>query len=109
MNVDRVSACIRFSQDTGKGAWKVVEVGAEGTVDGQEGWQQAQARLYAELSAQLKELWSSGRAPDGEAILLQATEEHWCREHDTAFTRRTGKNGSAWFSHKAPDGSWCRE
>ena len=33
MNVDRVSAIIRYSQDTGKGAWKVLEVGAEGTVD----------------------------------------------------------------------------
>jgi len=44
MKVDRVTASVRFSQDTGKGSWKVIEVGAEGTVDSQEGWQQAHRR-----------------------------------------------------------------
>ena len=39
-------------------AWKVVEIGAEGTVDDQEGWQQGQAKLYGELTNQLKDLWA---------------------------------------------------
>ena len=105
MNVDRVSAIIRYSQDTG---W--VEVGAEGTVDAQEGWQQAQSRLYAELSNQLKELWTGGcKGVDTELSGASTAQAHWCQEHDSAFTRKTGKNGSEWWSHKAPDGSWCRE
>jgi len=28
MEVNKISANIRYSQDTGKGAWKVVELGA---------------------------------------------------------------------------------
>ena len=110
MKVERVTACVRYSQDTGKGAWKVVEVGAEATVDEQEGWQDAQARLYAELSTQLKELWAGACKSEGVAPSpTLAAQEHWCQEHNRAFTSRTGKNGSEWYSHKAPDGSWCRE
>ena len=110
MKVDRVTASVRFSQDTGKGAWKVIEVGAEGTVDDQEGWQQAQSELYTELSTQLKELWASGcKGVSTEPSPTTVAQEHWCQEHDTAFTKKTGQNGSEWYSHKAPDGSWCRE
>ncbi len=32
MEVNRISANIRYSQDTGHGAWKVIELGAEATV-----------------------------------------------------------------------------
>ncbi len=32
MKVEKISANIRYSQDTGKGAWKVIELGAEATV-----------------------------------------------------------------------------
>ena len=60
MKVEKVSATIRYSQDTGKGAWKVIEIGAEGTVDTRENWQAAQAYLYAELGKQLKTLWHNG-------------------------------------------------
>ncbi len=45
MKVEKVSATIRYSQDTGKGAWKVIEIGAEGSVDTRENWQAAQAYL----------------------------------------------------------------
>ena len=109
MDVDRVSACIRFSQDTGKGAWKVVEVAAEGTVGALEEWREAQTRLYTELSSQLKELWAGSKSAEVEPSPIQTAEQHWCLEHDMAFSRRTGKNGNEWFSHKASDGGWCRE
>ena len=33
----------------------------------------------------------------------------WCAEHQAAFTQKNGKGGESWWSHKAPDGSWCRE
>ena len=110
MKVDRVSASVRFSQDTGKGSWKVIEVGAEGTVDDQEGWQRAQSELYTKLSTQLKEQWASGcKGAITEHSPSLASQQHWCQEHGTAFNKKTGQNGSEWYSHKAPDGSWCRE
>jgi hypothetical protein len=51
---------IKYSQDTGEGAWKAVEVGAEAAVDARETWQTAQARRYAEPGQQLKALWANG-------------------------------------------------
>ena len=49
MKVTNVSANIRYPQDTGKGAWKVVEVGAEGTIRPGESWETAQASRYHKL------------------------------------------------------------
>ena len=43
MKVDRITAQIRYSQDTGHGAWKAVEIGAEATVDERERWSTALA------------------------------------------------------------------
>ncbi len=60
MIITTVSATIRYSQDTGKGAWKVIEIGAEGSVDARENWKSAQAFLYHELGQQMKVLWSNG-------------------------------------------------
>jgi hypothetical protein len=60
MKVDRVTATIRFSQDSGKGAWKSVEVGAEATLAPTEDWRIAQEQLYHELGQQIKTLWTSG-------------------------------------------------
>ena len=59
MEVNKVSATIRYSQDTGHGAWKVIEIGAEGSVDSRENWQSAQAFLYHELGQQMKVLWAN--------------------------------------------------
>jgi len=120
MKVEKVSATIRYSQDTGKGAWKVIEIGAEGSVDARETWQKAQAYLYHELGSQLRTLWANGNGnghdrpepaiePPTEPEPAQTTREHWCTEHQAAFTQRKGKDGGGWYSHKAPDGSWCRE
>ena len=65
MKVTTVSANIRYSQDTGHGAWKVVELGAEATVGQRENWTEAQAALYRQLGCQLKTLWANvnGKAP----------------------------------------------
>ncbi len=123
MIVTTISATIRYSQDTGHGAWKVIEIGAEGSVDARENWQSAQAFLYHELGQQMKVLWSNwnGAALNGsggteaaieplpEPELATTTREHWCAEHQQSFTQKNGKDGSSWWSHKAPDGSWCRE
>jgi len=123
MKIEKVSATIRYSQDTGHGAWKVIEIGAEGSVDARENWQSAQAFLYHELGQQMKVLWSNGNGaalngsggaetamqPLPEPEPAATTREHWCATHGEAYTQKNGKDGSSWWSHKAPDGSWCRE
>ena len=60
MKVEKVSATIRYSQAVDKGAWKVIEIGADGTVDARENWQSAQAFLCHELGQQLRQLWNNG-------------------------------------------------
>jgi hypothetical protein len=132
MNVNKVTATVRYSLDTGHG-WKSLELGAEASLDPKERWQPAQAQLYAELASQFKALWAQNgnghpeTRQEGHRIDAQASseqrdqqntttpppesstpaQEHWCREHQVEFQRRTGKNGT-FYSHKAPDG-WCNE
>ena len=119
MKVTTISATIKYSQDTGKGAWKAVEVGAEGTVDTREHWQQALAVLYADLGQQLKSLWANGNGHKpqepaeshvGAVTELEPTETpaHFCQEHQTPF-KRYSRGENVWYSHKTADGKWCRE
>jgi len=122
MKVEKVSATIRYSQDTGKGAWKVIELGAEGTVDTRETWQGAQAYLYAELGKQMKGLWANGHQLQENASVAtevngdkpkgqepsQTTPEHYCQEHQVEYQQHV-KGNQVWYSHKTPDGEWCRE
>ena len=122
MKVEKVSANIRYSKDIG-GSWKAIELAAEGSINARENWQQAQAFLYSELGKQMHQLWANGNGaalnghhdaeshgePPAEPEQIQTTREHWCTEHQAAFTQRKGKDGGGWYSHKAPDGSWCRE
>ena len=78
------------------------------------------------ILAPLPQLWNNGNGaalngacgaeshvePPAEPAPVSGSEtrlEHWCEEHRTAYTRRDGKGGETWYSHKAPDGSWCRE
>ncbi len=60
MKVEKISATIRYSLDTGKGAWKVIELGAEASVSDGEHWKQAQSELYYQLGDQLRQLWHNG-------------------------------------------------
>lgn len=42
------------------------------------------------------------------AVLANGAEDPgYCKIHRCAMKRHE-KNGEAWYSHKAPDGSWCR-
>ena len=124
MKVEKISAVVRYSQDTGKGAWKVIELGAEGSISEREDWKQSQAELYHTLTHQLRTLWANG-STNGTAVNGRGGAEsqipgpaeseptptarlHWCQAHDTLFKRRQ-KAGVIWYSHKAPDGSWCSE
>jgi len=123
MKVTTVSANIRYSRDTGQGAWKVVELGAEATIETKEGWKDAQASLYRDLGRQLKALWVNGsghkaqeasQKPDEAPSEPQPTQtpppppEHYCQEHQTEF-KQYRRGDSVWYSHKTGDGKWCRE
>jgi hypothetical protein len=60
MKVDRVTTIVRYSQDSGKGSWKSLEIGAEATIAPNENWHTAQEQLYYQLGQQMKTLWSNG-------------------------------------------------
>ena len=71
----------------------------------------------------MKVLWSNGNGaalngsggaeaaiqPLPEPEPATTTQEHWCITHSVVYTQKNGKGGESWYSHKAPDGSWCRE
>ncbi len=121
MKVERINATIRYSQDTGKGAWKVIELGAEATVSDREHWKQAQSELYYQLGDQLRQLWHHGTgvalngAGGAESHVdkpapsepTQTPWEHWCTPHNLEWKRKT-KNGVVWYSHRQGSG-WCNE
>jgi len=123
MKVTTILANIRYSQDTGKGAWKAVEIGAEATVDQRERWDTALATLYADLGGQLKALWANGNGRKATEAPEKPTEapsepappqtpapppEHYCQAHQTEY-KRYSRGDNVWYSHKGPDGKWCRE
>ena len=131
MKVERITAQVRYSQDTGHGAWKAVEIGAEATVDERERWAEALAHLYADLGQELKTLWSANgnghklqESPqdgaEGNVVAPQPVEhskgqpepvqqpEHFCQVHQTEH-KRYSRGNSVWYAHKTPDGKWCRE
>ncbi len=119
MKITTVSANIRYSKDIGQATWKVVELGAEASVDTGEEWQAAQTQLYTELGQQLKTLWASGNGHKAQEATTEAAEArsqpeptkppaHYCHEHETEF-RRFEKAGKVWYSHKTQGGKWCRE
>ena len=125
MRVTTVTAQVKYSQDTGHGAWKSIEIGAEASVDGKETWTEAQARLYQQLGQQLRVLWANGngnKAPeslqDGAESTVAAPQpaeqpnqpngsNHHCQQHGLPF-REYSRGNSRWWAHK--DGAkWCRE
>ena len=123
MKVEKVSATIRYSQDTGHGAWKVIELGAEATVSDREHWKQAQSELYYQIANQLRSLWSGNNGtaaalnsqngaenqvePPAASEPPQTPRPHWCQPHDMDWKRRT-KNGTVWYSHRQGKG-WCNK
>ena len=120
MKVEKIHATIAFSQDTGKGAWKRLEIGAEATIDAREQWQAAQAHLYADLAKQFKALWSqNGATPQAQEAPVVAVQlsgastpppsPHWCEEHQQEFKLRTGQYGE-FYSHQIKGTrEWCNE
>ncbi|HZA22344.1 MAG TPA: hypothetical protein VFA32_07030 [Dehalococcoidia bacterium] len=80
MNVNKVTATVKYTQDTGKGVWKSLELGCEASINEREDWQTAQATLYGQLAQQFKALWSQNgvvphvHAPEGHRIDVQPSQ-----------------------------------
>jgi hypothetical protein len=63
MQVTRISANVRYSKQMPDGAFKTVELGAEGSLDSSdETWQEAQAALYHQLGDQLRYVFNGNGA-----------------------------------------------
>ena len=113
MRVTEVSTVVRYSAEA-KGAWRSIEVGATATLTANdETLEAAQQELYHRLSRQLKTLWANGssKADTQEPTTPETPApkaDHYCQEHQTEY-QRFSKDGKVWYSHKAPDGKWCRE
>lgn len=113
MKVTEVTVVAKYSLDTGHG-WKSIEVGATGTLTAStETLESVQEELYKRLTKQLKTLWNNGNGR-AEAQEQPKTEtsapkpSHWCEAHQTEY-KRFEKDNKVWYSHKAPDGKWCKE
>jgi len=115
LKVDRVTAQVRVSQDTGHGAWKSIEIGAEATVDEEERWSEALAHLYADLGRELKTLWSYGNghkaqessqdSPPSTVAAPQSVE----RSNGQTELKQYTRANNVWWSHKTAAGKWIRE
>ena len=55
---------------------------------------------------QLEPAWQASQ-PEAAASGPRSADPAWCPVHNCQMTRKE-KNGDVWYSHKAPDGSWCR-
>ena len=112
MKVTTISANLRFSKDIGHGAWKVIEIGSEASIDPAENWQTARIAIYPQLGQQITVLWNNGNGkPVQEPSAPETTTpkpDHWCEEYQTEY-QRFSKEGKVWYSHKTSDGKWCRE
>ena len=106
MKVKTISATVKYSRQLQDGEWKGVEMGAEATIDPGEDRKDAQAALYRELAAQLKELFTNGPQKALQAPQEEPVDPSWCPIHKCKMKRRE-KNGQVWYSHKTKDG-WCR-
>lgn len=107
MIVEKVSANIRYSQDTGTGAWKAVELGAEASIGQKDNWKQAQSELYYQLGDQLGTLWPGNTKTASEPNGNHPNRAQWCQLHQREFKRRS-KEGTVWYSHRQGK-AWCNE
>lgn len=64
-------------------------------------------RLAARLAALLARFPQAPAAPAPATPAGQPTPEGWCLIHNTEMKLNQNARGK-WFSHKSPDGSWCR-
>jgi hypothetical protein len=67
-------------------------------------------RIEAKLDAQRQarqDARASQQAPASPPPATEEEDEPWCTKHDVPL-RRFSKGEQSWYSHHAPDGTWCR-
>jgi hypothetical protein len=118
IDIQSISVHIRYSRPLPDGSFKTAEIGAEGNLAPGEDWHEAQVALYKELGMQLKAMFNSngsGRPQNGPETPVQTAPapappppDHWCETHHCEF-KHYEKGNKSWYSHRIPDGGWCRE
>ncbi len=97
-------------------SWNIRYVTAEGfacqlTLRGASG-----GEVLTKAAAAVTYLVGRGAQPDGyrpavatpaAAATPDPSDPSWCAIHNVQMKAHT-KDGNTWYSHKAPDGSWCR-
>ncbi len=94
-------------------SWNIRYVTAEGfacqlTLRGASG-----GEVLTKAAAAVTYLVGRGAQPDGyrPAVATSPTPDQnapdWCAIHNVAMKRHE-RDGQAWYSHKTPDGFWCR-
>lgn len=129
MIIKQIEIRRRKSQDV-QGIWRTLELGIVAEVEHMETVQAAWEAATAAMDAQWAAMWGNPAAQDPAPAPAPAPAsvpntpplpapvqapaqpaappEHWCSEHNTAYTKKTGRDGSTWWSHKTADG-WCNE
>jgi len=128
MKPQEVSIELKLSREITDGEWAGLSLGAKATLEPDETLAQGAERLYGELAAQFKLLWSR----EGKAVAPKpAEEEHkdpfvradpaysptppeeepiedpsWCPIHETGMVLHE-KGSQKWYSHKLENGTWC--
>ena len=71
-------------------------------------------KVYADAMRLLERMAADGFLPRAGKLPTPVSsngngkDNHYCNEHGTEF-KRFEKEGRVWYSHKAPDGKWCKE
>jgi hypothetical protein len=122
MNPTSVSVSIRYSKTMQDGSHKTVELSVEGTLSNNEPWKEAQVSIYKELGENMRYVFASNGTSGGngkhvlsgvegshaEIPPAQTAREHWCSIHQTSY-KRFAKGNNTWWSHRDPQGAWCKE
>ena len=78
----------------------------KGFVDGHEALLTARGQTAAEFKATLEAI--RGLLDPKSPAPVSSQGEGWCAVHNTALYLNHGKDGSTWYSHKLPEGGFCK-
>ena len=83
----------------------------KGTLDGQEALLTARGQTAAAFKANLEAIRGLLDVPAAHKPTPQTASqpqgEGWCTKHAVQMTQTT-KDGRSWWSHRTPEGQWCK-
>ena len=62
----------------------------------------------AEVLARLEAVLERYPAPPKLPAQPQGQGKDWCHKHQTTMKLNPGKDGHTWYSHRTPEGQWCK-